>query len=422
MEQGEELVGLVLTTGQHVFTHGPEPVSAPIWWVVTQHRCWFIATIDDQHWFIGDGDAKNVRIESNWTETRVWIGPWNMPLRAGTRRPAKQLLKRWQALATDFSSLPAPLPEALRLVGSAADGAEGLPSWWANQIAGQPDEKWLLAIHPGVTFPFNAYSGDIVESPVYVGISDNRTVVASRSPWGELWSEELTQPITWKKPLVGKIKVAINERVFYAPRTSEKQLSNIRKFKGASGDQRWAIAASRALAKGAPMQATQLWAQAIRRDQAASLWLDLAATAVVYEETATAAAILLHTVRPSSTTRFGAWSKRIKPIQTALKGTDIEWGQIQRALHPAMARFLPPKPPEGLPYPPENPSEVWAYALGCAHHWREAQAIWTSLPDNARNRQGVAACLTADPATDGTEAWLHAAAACRAEGLQQQSL
>ena len=82
MEQGEELVGPVLTTGQHVFTHGPEPVSAPIWWVVTQHRCWFIATIDDQHWFIGDGDAKNVRIESNWTETRVWIGPWNMPLRA----------------------------------------------------------------------------------------------------------------------------------------------------------------------------------------------------------------------------------------------------------------------------------------------------------------------------------------------------
>jgi tetratricopeptide (TPR) repeat protein len=414
--ESEELIGMVLTTGKHVFVNQEEPAEAPVWWVVTNKRCWFISLHKKSTWFVADGHKDQVRIESSWRETRVWIGQWNMPLRSGTRRPAKQLLNRWNTLARDASKLPRETGQVLLLVGSAADGAQGLPRWWASRIAGRPDERWLLGIQSELVYSFNAYNGTILHVPVIIGISDQRTVLGAHAPWGELWSEELSEPLTWTKPLVGKLKVHVNKRIFYAPRGAAEPLEQAQLFQGESPERRWAVAANRALVAGEPLIATSLWSEAIRSKLDGAIWYDIAATAMAYEERALAATILFRTVSPTTTSPFGAWSKRLKPIRLSLKNRRVTWEQVQRSLHPTMDRFRIPPAPEGLPFPPENPTETWAFALCCKKRWREAQAMWDSLPDSARVRQGVAACLEADPATDGSEAWQEAALAWRREG------
>jgi tetratricopeptide (TPR) repeat protein len=419
--EGEELIGMVLTTGQHAFVHETETAEAPVWWVVTTRRCWFISVDEQATWFVADGDPELIRIKSSWTETRVWIGPWNMPLRSGTRRPAKQLLKRWEKLAAGASPLPKEAGQVLLLVGSAAEGAHGLPSWWASRIAGRPDERWLLGINSGLYHPFNAHDGTILHVPITIGISDQRTALAARSPWGELWSEELPEPLRLTKPLVGKLKVMVNQRRFYAARGSLERLKQVALFQGEPPERRWAVAANRALIKGVPLRATSLWSEAIRLKLAGAIWYDLAGTAMAYGKHELAATILFRAVGPTTTSPFGAWSKRLKPIRVSLKNSKVTWEQVQRTLHPTMERFQVPEPPEGLPFPPANPTETWAYALCCSQRWREAQAMWASLPDSAHARQGIAACLRADPATDGNEAWREAALAWRREGQQEEA-
>jgi len=418
--EGEELIGMVLTTGRHAFVH-QATAEAPVWWVVTNKRCWFISIDGEATWFVADGDPELVRIESSWTETRVWIGLWNMPLRSGTRRPAKQLLKRWRTLASGAGQLPKTEGQVLLLVGSAADGVHGLPGWWASRIAGRPDERWLLGIDSGLSHRFNAYDGSILHVPVTIGISDQRTTLAARAPWGELWHEELAEPLQWTKPLVGKLKVRANQRLFQAPRGSQQRLEEAVLFQGESPERRWAIAANRALIAGEPLRATSLWNEAIRLKLDEAIWYDVAGTAMAYAEHALAATILFRAIGPTSTSPFGAWSKRLKPIRVSLKNSKVNWEQVQRGLHPTMERFQIPEPPDGLPFPPANPTETWAYALCCTQRWREAQAMWASLPDSAHARQGIAACLSADPATDGNEAWVEAALAWRREGQSEEA-
>jgi hypothetical protein len=339
-----------------------------------------------------------------------------MPLRSGTRRPAKQLLKRWKSVVVPAGIFPPEEGQVLRLVGANAEGVRTLPNWWANRIAGRPDERWLIGFDPGLSHPFNAHNGRVLDFQITIGISDQRTVLSSRAPWGELWTEELNRPLTWKKPLVGKLVIQANDRSLNAPRTEVATLEQVNLFQGESTERRWALAASRALLDGDPLSAANLWTEAVRLGFEELIWLDLAATAMAYNERALAAAILFHTVNPSTTLPFANWSKRLKPIKTKLQKTDVLWEQISRVLHPIIERFRLPNPPDGLPFPPDNPTETWAYALGCGNHWREAQTLWSSLPNTARSLQGIATCLSTDPATDGNDAWLSAAIAWRKEG------
>lgn len=417
-QRGEELLGALRTAGQRAFV-GPDGSehTAPLWLALTDAHAWLLAAAAEQTWGAAVGRADAVVLERGWTWDAVSIGDWSTPLRAGTRGRAAALIRGWVSQDPSGPGVAPPALDAPAGRALAAEGAWELPDWWCTEVPCDPDARWLLAVQTASTWPANDAAGSFKRVPLWIGVSDLGAVLAAKGPDGG-FARALVGPVL-HEARSGRDRLEADGWSLRGGVLADVTARSLAELSACPpGPPRWGLAAQRAVAEGAGLRALDLVEEGAMRGADAAALEVLGQLMLALDDGRTAAraalgALELDDADPSG--RAEAWRRRSAAVRRAARRSKLDrgWAHVRTE---GVREGLPEcPPPPGLPWPPNEPGEVWAAALGAAGRLDEAAALW-GAEEGPRALRGVAALREAAGAEDAGSAWAAAARALRDEG------
>ncbi|MCB9677313.1 MAG: hypothetical protein H6737_19535 [Alphaproteobacteria bacterium] len=394
LDLGEPALGFLRTAGQVPFTGDDgEEKLASIWFVVCRTRCWLVAATNDHQWSVGDTD---VDLDKGWTWDAVRVGAWSTPLRSGTRGQAAQLLKQWRLSDRGGSSVPAPTADDPGTRAPVAAGAQNVPEWLATDIRSDPEARWLFAFETDREHAFVARNGTLVRAPLWFAVSDRAVVVVAQGPV-EPFVREVRPPVELKKRATAR-DLLIADGWELPGALVDRMTPLAHELANASPGDRWEVAVRQALDASEPDRAVALVREAFVLGRHAPCWSWIGLLAFERDPlAATGAALHALEAQPDADLRAMAlaWAHRRATARSAT------------ALMPAglLADCPVPPRPEGLPWPPDGPIEVWACAGILAGRVDDGLAAWASRGDSPRVQQARAATEAAAGADDAWRSW-----------------
>lgn len=395
--ESETLLGSMLTAGQRAFVdpHGQTHLE-PIWWLATDKRCWLGAEHAGTYWASAVGEPQDAQIDKGWTWDAIRVGEHSAPLRRGTRSAAVKLLSKWRKGA---GGEPWTMPETPRETSraSAAKGAEGVETWIVKGVPAHAHERWLFGARTTSSQPFNKPNGTLAEGPIWIAISDRQVVLTADDPDGLPWFQLVDKPLYHEGRAARDRLVADGRELGGTVLVDASAMRATTLSKARSPSERWEEAARLAAGAGHVKAGIRLLKEGWSLGHADRGWAELARLLLGVGRAdlsvASAAKALEADDSLDFEPRIEQWRKYTPSLAKALKRDGVGEAWLRGQLREQIEGLVPPTPPPGSPWPPADPSEVWAAALTGVDRAAEAVGVWVDLERSPRQLQGLAAAL-----------------------------
>jgi hypothetical protein len=387
-----EVLGHLRTGGQVPFLDASgEALTASLWFVVCEDRCWLLAATGDQRWATASAD---VALEKGWTWDALRVGDQSAPLRRGTRKDAERLLRRFRKATGGGEAIPRPGPVAPATVPGVARGAVGLPDWIA-EVEGPAEAWWLFGVETGRAHPFVGRDGTVQHEPVWLLLSDQHQVLATASGW-----RRPAEEVGHVSRTARRDRLLVDGWVLPATGISEAATDRAGEMAPLDVEGRWEAVLRHQIEAGAFEAVQDLLAHAFVLDRHQACWEWIGQLALETGETAQAvqAAVALLGETPD----------------LDLEEATVRWvKQRPRGARPVPAGLFADRPaltlPPGLPWPPEGALEVLGTAAILVGRVDDGLAAWAHRGRTARAVSAMAAVAVAQGADDAVERWVEAA-------------
>ena len=333
------------------FPHPDGQVTqAPLWVLRTPGQLWLGAVHGNDVFLEATGDAEGVEVVRGWTRDQLKIGVRLLGLARRTADQAEALLDAFRADAGGPVYPEARPPQT----GPVADGAIGVPDWWADHVPGDSSDPWLHGYTLASEWTFNVV-GASRKAPLVLGIRGRAMAIAAH--WaGQTHADEIEGPVE-ATTAFGRTRLEIGAYRLDGGRLDSARAETAARIANADEPHRWAISAAVAMDDGRAHDAAALWTAALGRGFRSALTVDLAVVAVAVDRLERAVTLL----RESGDRVDSNWMSRVSAWRrTAAKSPERLVELIEKAAPAA------PSPGPGWPWPPASPAEVWAAAGGPA--------------------------------------------------------
>ncbi|MBT3220539.1 MAG: hypothetical protein HN348_15740 [Proteobacteria bacterium] len=412
----EECTGSLLTAAEHAFLQPNGSVlQGPIWLLTTASRCWLAAVVLDDHWAIAVGDPVEVKLKKGWSWDSVQVGRYEMPLRRGTRTAAQQVLKRWKEVGGGGESLH-PTPEVVESTAPIAKGAKGFPKWWAAEVPGASDERWLHIVETSSVCPFNGIDGKSTNSSIYVGLSDRRIVLVARASKKEHFIKEAEQ-MRFEEQSTRRSRLFADEFELLGSMLTDQPLQELVGIIEPPVF-RFAEVARLAIEQGEPDRALKLWQEAVELGHEDGIGFEVARLAYALEKPTIAVSALAFVLADLPAEPQGAaerWENNSRALKRSIAKKGVKWAHLRVAIQSWFDALPEAKGLEGQPWPPSNAVEIWATGFAICGRWRDAVGLWR-MRKTRRFLAGLAAARTAQGHPRAADAWRDAALAFSGRG------
>jgi len=395
LDLGEPALGHLRTAAQIPFlTEAGEEKLASLWFVICRTRCWLVAATSEHQWSVGDCD---VALEKGWTWDAIRVGAWTAPLRSRTRSRAEALLRQWRLCERSGSSVPAPVVELSDERARIAAGSSGVPDWVAERVPCDPDARWLLAVQTDRELGFLTQAGKLVREPLWFAISDRSIVLTAAGPEAP-FVREIEGPVELRPHTTARDELIAGGWSVPGALIDRKLPAAVELANAAPAD-RWAVAMALAIDASEPDRAIDLAREAFVLQRHGTAWGEIGLL-LVDEAVEAATGAVLHQLAadPPLDLQQAAlgWARQRPKLRS--RSAQVPAG--------ILAECAVPQLPEGLPWPPTGPTEVYAIGAILAGRVADGLALWAHKADTPRVHQAIAA--TAEPA-ECSEAWVQAA-------------
>ena len=329
---GEECTGSLLTAAEYAFLQPNGSVlQGPIWLLSTTTRCWLAAVAQQDHWAIAVGDPAEVKLKKGWSWDSVQVGRHEMPLRRGTRSAAQQLLKRWKEGGGGGEPLLPPVPR-VESTAPIARGAKGFPDWWAEEVPGEPDERWLHVVETSSVCPFNGPDGRTENAPLYLALSDRRILLVARASNKQRFVKEATklrfEERARRSRLFADEFELLGSMLTDQPLEELKDIVEPRAF-------RFAEVARLAMEQGEPDRALKLWQEAVSLGYDLGIGFEVGRLAYALDKPTIAAAALAFVLAELPAEPQGAterWESNNRFLKRAVAQKGVKWAHLRVAI------------------------------------------------------------------------------------------
>jgi hypothetical protein len=406
------LTGLRTAASHPVGDLGAPPVLLTLWCVITDDRAWVIGA-DESHavvWGVGQDDG--VRLERGWVTDTLIVGRHELPLRAGSRRPATALVEAWTATSKGGPAVapatePTPPPDRTR----SAAAAVGLPEWWSAQVPAPNTARWLFALETASSSAFPRWTGQPYTASVWVGFSDQHAMIAAWDPdTSHLRCRELNRALG-RATGATRAWLDIGDTQLGAPRLAPAWLKLAVDLSEADPETRWSLLAEHHLDQSDPASAISAWEEALHLGRARRCWPGIARLAWAAVDTPRAHRALTWALL-DGTAHAGersAWAAPLRWRARSLPHPQEVGALISDLLGSAIEALEVPERPAVFPDPAATEIELWVGALAAARRWSQADDTARALPEDGRGREVLAALRTAQGHATAPQLWVHAA-------------
>ncbi|MCA9568374.1 MAG: hypothetical protein KC656_11050, partial [Myxococcales bacterium] len=383
-----EILGYVRTAGQVPFLDATgEELDTSMWFVAARDRCWLLAATGDQRWSVADPE---VRLDKGWTWDAVVVGSWAAPLRSGTRKELEQILRRYRMAERGGDPVAPPSPPPPASTCPVARGAVGVPEW-VKDVEAPADAVWLLGFETGRQHPRVGRDGAVHRDPVWMLVSDQHQVLATERGWRREAAEVGLVERTARRDLL-----VVDGWSVPGPGISEPWTALASTLAPLDPAGRWGALLDFEIGRGHTAEAGRLAGQAFLLHRHGACWdgLGRLAHANGQPERSVQAARELLRQRPDLDVEAAA----------------VRWVKTR----PTAAEPVPSGPfaeltaivvPEGMPWPPSGPLEIWGTAAILEGREEDGLALWAHRGPTPRATQAAAAVAGRASHPDAWRRW-----------------
>lgn len=396
-----EVRGYLRTGGQAAFLDASgEELTASIWFVVCDDRCWLLASTGDQQWAVA---STTVKLDKGWTWDEVKVGEQAAPLRRGSRKEAASLLRKWRVAPGGGEELEPEPPAAPAQTPVVARGAVGLPKW-IEAVEGPADAAWLLGFATSRQHPTTGRDGTVHHEPVWMLVSDAHQVLATASGW-----RRAAESVEHEGRTARRDRLLIDGWTLPGPGLSDPYSPLAAAMAGASREERWALVLDHLVDNGETEDAASLLGHAYLLGRHTASWDRIGQLALANGDPGQAVQAVCERLRevPDLDLREAA----VRWLKHRPTGPVTVPAGLFADLDPLV---LPP----GLPWPLDGALEVLGTAAMLMGRTEDGLAAWSHRGRSARAVTAMAAAAGHSGEAEAVALWREAAERWRPTDLE----